>query len=56
MSRVIRLSWAKNANAPSRAEGRACEYEAYLPDRLVGRQVMAASQPKLPTQRPPSLG
>ena len=39
MSRVIRLSWAKNANAPSRAEGRACEYEAYLPDGLVGRQV-----------------
>jgi len=39
MSRVIRLSWAKNANAPLRAEGRACEYEAYLPDGLVGRQV-----------------
>lgn len=39
MSRVIRLGWAKNVKAPSRAESRACEYEAYLPDRLVGRQI-----------------
>ncbi len=40
MSRVIRLSWTPNVKAPSRAERRACEYEAYIPDRLVGRQVM----------------
>lgn len=39
MSRVIRLSWTKNAKAPSRAESKACEYEAYVPDRLVGRQI-----------------
>jgi Fic family protein len=39
MSRVIRLSWTRNVSAPSRAESRACEYEAYVPDRLVGRQI-----------------
>jgi len=39
MSRVIRLNWTRNVNAPSRAESRACEYEAYVPDRLVGRQI-----------------
>jgi Fic family protein len=39
MSRVIRLSWAKNVKAPSRAESRPCEYQAYIPDRLVGRQI-----------------
>jgi len=39
MSRVIRLSWAKNVKAPSRAESRPCEYEAYIPDRLVSRQI-----------------
>jgi Fic family protein len=39
MSRVIRLSWAKSLKAPSRVESRACEYEAYIPDRLVGRQI-----------------
>jgi Fic family protein len=38
MSRVIRRSWTPNVTAPSRAERRACTYEAYVPDRLVGRQ------------------
>ncbi len=39
MSRVIRLSWTPNVKAPSRAERRACNYEAFIPDRLVGRQI-----------------
>jgi Fic family protein len=39
MSRVMRLSWTPNVKAPSRTERRACSYEAYIPDRLVGRQI-----------------
>lgn len=39
MSRLIRLRWTSNPPAPSRAAARPCEYEAYLPDRLVSRQI-----------------
>jgi len=39
MSRVIRLSWTPNVKGPSRAQRRPCNYEAYIPDRLVGRQI-----------------
>ena len=39
MSRVIRLNWESNASAPSRALGRPCTYEAYVPDPLAGRTI-----------------
>jgi len=39
MSRVVRCRWSANLSAPSRQERKSCEYEAYLPDPLVGRQI-----------------
>jgi Fic family protein len=40
MSRVIRRHWAADFSAPSRRDVRACEYEAYVPDGLAGRQLV----------------
>ncbi len=37
MSRLIRRQWLTEAIGPSRRDRRSCEYEAYVPDRLVGR-------------------
>lgn len=37
MSRVIRRRWISEQRGPSRRDNRGCEYEAYIPDRLVGR-------------------
>lgn len=39
MSRVIRLRWQSNLGAPTREGRRPCEYEAYVPDQLVGRDI-----------------
>src|ERR1017187_6759344 len=38
MSRVVRRRWISDGTAPSRWENRSCEYEAYVPDHLVGRR------------------
>ncbi|MGO9559477.1 MAG: Fic family protein [Acidimicrobiales bacterium] len=37
MSRVIRRRWISDQSGPSRRDNRGCEYEAYVPDLLVGR-------------------
>jgi Fic family protein len=37
MSRIIRSRWISDRSGPSRNDNRGCEYEAYVPDRLVGR-------------------
>jgi Fic family protein len=37
MSRVIRRRWISSHEGPSRKDNRGCEYEAYVPDPLVGR-------------------
>ncbi len=37
MSTVIRRRWISDQSGPSRKDNRGCEYEAYVPDRLVGR-------------------
>ena len=37
MSRVIRRRWISDHLGPSRKDNRGCEYEAYVPDHLVGR-------------------
>lgn len=37
MSRVIRRRWLSTHDGPSRKDNRGCEYEAYVPDTLVGR-------------------
>ena len=37
MSRVIRRRWINDYTGPSRKDNRGCEYEAYVPDKLVGR-------------------
>jgi Fic family protein len=37
MSRVIHRHWPGNPDAPSRRGRGACDYEAYIPDRLIGR-------------------
>ena len=37
MSRVIRRRWISDHSGPSRKDNRGCDYEAYVPDRLVGR-------------------
>jgi hypothetical protein len=37
MSRVIRRRWISDYSGPSRKDNRGCEYEAYVPDPLVGR-------------------
>lgn len=39
MSRVIRRRWKSNLGAPTREGRRPCEYEAYVPDQLVGRDI-----------------
>lgn len=39
MSRVIRRRWSSDLAAPSRRDRRPCEYEAYVPDPLVGRRI-----------------
>jgi Fic family protein len=38
MARVIRRRWQPDLAAPSRRDRRPCEYEAYVPDVLVGRK------------------
>jgi Fic family protein len=40
MSRVIRQRWTSDFAAPTRQGNRSCEYEAYVPDLLVGRNIM----------------
>src|ERR1017187_10393373 len=37
MSTVIRRRWISEHTGPSRKDNRGCEYEAYVPDMLVGR-------------------
>lgn len=37
MSTVIRRRWISDFSGPSRQDNRGCEYEAYVPDPLVGR-------------------
>jgi len=37
MSTVIRRRWISDHSGPSRRDNRGCEYEAYVPDPLVGR-------------------
>ncbi|MHB1777562.1 MAG: Fic family protein [Acidimicrobiales bacterium] len=37
MSTVIRSRWLSDLSGPSRKDNRSCEYEAYVPDPLVGR-------------------
>jgi Fic family protein len=37
MSRVIRRRWINDYSGPSRKDNRGCDYEAYVPDKLVGR-------------------
>jgi Fic family protein len=39
MARVIRRRCASDPSGPSRRDGRGCEYEAYVPDLLVGRRI-----------------
>jgi Fic family protein len=39
MSRLIRCRWPGNSDAPSRGERLPCEYDAYVPDPLVGRSI-----------------
>ena len=39
MSRVIRRRWTSDLAAPSRRDRQPCEYEAYVPDLLVGRRI-----------------
>ncbi len=40
MARVVRRRWPSDLSAPSRAARRGCDYEAYVPDPLVGRPVV----------------
>ncbi|MGD0442272.1 MAG: Fic family protein, partial [Acidimicrobiales bacterium] len=39
VSRVIRRRWTSDLAAPSRRDRQPCEYEAYVPDLLVGRRI-----------------
>ena len=39
MSQVVRHRWSSDLAAPSREARRSCEYEAYVPDPLVGRPI-----------------
>jgi len=39
MSRVIQRQWSNDLSAPSRRDRQTCEYEAYVPDILVGRPI-----------------
>src|SRR5260370_4983948 len=36
MARIVRRRWISDPSGPPRRDNRACEYEAYIPDRLVG--------------------
>jgi Fic family protein len=38
MSTIVRRRWATDLAAPSHDARRSCEYEAYVPDRLIGRR------------------
>ncbi len=40
MSRVIHRRWISSHDGPSRKDNRGCEYNAYVPDMLVGRNFM----------------
>ena len=40
MSQVVRHRWSSDLAAPSREARRSCEYEAYVPDLLVGRKIV----------------
>lgn len=40
MSRVIRGSWASNPLAQTRRDRLPCDYEAYVPDPLMGRRIV----------------
>ena len=40
MSRVIRRIWASNPLAQTRRERLPCDYEAYVPDPLMGRRIV----------------
>lgn len=44
MSRLIRRQWVTEASGPSRRDRRSCEYQAYVPDRLVGRPLHLAPE------------
>src|SRR5271163_584586 len=37
MSKVLRRHWTTDFSGPSRSDRRSSDYEAYLPDNLVGR-------------------
>ena len=37
MARVVRRRWISDPSGPSRRDSRSCEYEAYVPDSLMGR-------------------
>jgi Fic family protein len=37
MARVVRRRWISDLSGPFRSDNRSCEYEAYIPDHLVGR-------------------
>ncbi len=39
MSRLVPRRWEADLLAPSRRDARPCEYEAYVPDALVGRRI-----------------
>jgi Fic family protein len=40
VSRIVRRRWSSDFTAPTRAGKRSCEYEAYVPDPLVGRAIV----------------
>jgi Fic family protein len=44
VSRVIRRRWSTDFTAPTRAGNRSCEYEAYVPDPLVGRDIVLSGE------------
>src|SRR2546430_8966926 len=39
LARVVRRRWPADLAAPGRRDRQPCEYEAYVPDALVGRPV-----------------
>lgn len=44
MSRVIRRRWSSDFTAPTRAGNKSCEYQAYVPDHLVGRRIVLSGE------------
>ena len=40
MARVVRRRWSSEHSAPSRRGRQSCEYEAYVPDPLLGRKIV----------------